>query len=363
MQKTQTRSIAHRGSPGRMAPWLCAVLLAAAPGAALAQSLNTNAVRLANPTVSAQPSLRLARPSLTVRPITIQPSLPSAVRATPNLPVPPVPTLEAGRIGPSLTAPEASIDARPQIGLATAATIGLGRLVAPGTENSNVVVARIGSSAARADVPTLTVDFDGDGLINFEIAPGIVEVAPEAADQDAGDASGLVGRHVTMATGTADLVLDGVINTDGIVAATTFEIQDGAVVLGGGTTAPAIEVDIARIPEGTTTPGSDGGTGHRPGETRGDDQAGKDTNGEGRDPTRAGCVTHVCDREDLLPGPDEGPDANGPFQFSGHVRPMPANSDFDSEPGDLIDVSILLPLRRREPETDQFSNHGNEEIW
>ena len=42
---------------------------------------------------------------------------------------------------------------------------------------------------------------------------------------------------------------------------------------------------------------------------------------------------------------------------------MPTNADFQNEPGDLIDVSIMLPLRGRERESDQFSNHGNEEIW
>jgi len=43
--------------------------------------------------------------------------------------------------------------------------------------------------------------------------------------------------------------------------------------------------------------------------------------------------------------------------------PPTPESSTESAPGDLVNVSIMLPLRGREPEGDQFSNHGNEEIW
>ncbi len=363
MQITRTRLTLRRGAAERMAPWLCAALMAAAPSTAYGQSLNLNAVQLANPVVNTQPSLSLATPSLTVQPTTILPAAPSTITTTPNLTVNALPTIEPGLIAPTVTAPATAITTRPQIGVATVATSGLGRLVAPESADSSVVVARIGS-AVRTEVPVLTADFGGDGLINFEIAPGIVDMSPDSTGQDAGALGGIVGRHVTMATDTADRVLDGVINTAGIVAATTFEIQDGAVVLGGvRTTAPTVEVNIPRVPEGSATPDRDGGAGRGSGETRWDDHAGKDGNNEIPDRTVPDCVTHACDRADPAPGPNGGPSPAGPFQFSGRLRPMPTNGDFESEPGDLIDVSILIPLRGREREGDQFSNHGNEEIW
>ena len=359
MQTTRTRSTPRRGAFCRTAPWLCAALLAALPGVAQGQSPTTNTLRLTSPVVSVQPSLSLANPSLTVQPTTIQPALPGAIRATPGITANTLPTVDSSRIAPGVATPETSITGRPQVGVATAATSGLGRLVAPGSEDSSVVVARIGS-AAHADIPALTADFDGDGLINFEIAAGIVDVAAESAGQDGGTLGGLVGRLVTMATGTADRVLDGVINTDGIVAATTFEIHDGAVVLGGArTTAPAVAVDIPRVPDGP----ANGDPGPGEGRTQGDDHAGKDDNSGRQDPRIPDCWSHGCYGEDPLPGPGDGPASDGPFQFSGHVRPMPTNADFETEPGDLIDVSILLPLRGREREGDQFSNYGNEEIW
>ena len=74
-------------------------------------------------------------------------------------------------------------------------------------------------------------------------------------------------------------------------------------------------------------------------------------------------MTHACEVEDPKPLPDDEPTLVPPFVFTGNLRPMPTNSDFVSEPGDLLDVSIMLPLRGREREGDQFSNYGNEEIW
>ena len=331
MQTTRPEQTMRSAAATRLLAGLSTLMLAAAlPAAAHGQTLNPN-VRLAEPVTLAQPALRLANPTVSARPLTVQPTLP---------------TIDTGRLAPNALTPETAIVTRPQLGAATAAAAGLGRLVAPGSAESSVVVARIGS-AARAEVPTLTADFDGDGLINFEIAPGIVELAPAGADRDI--VGGLVGQHVSMATGTADRVLDGVINVEGVVRATTFAVSEGTVVLGGFD------------PSGPTGPTDD--TGRIPDPGRGDDHAGTGNTGKDNDPTIPGCLTRICDREDPLPGPGNGPGTEAPFNFSGHLRPMPTHSDFQNEPGDLIDVSIMLPLRGRERESDQFSNHGNEEIW
>ena len=167
-----------------------------------------------------------------------------------------------------------------------------------------------------------------------------------------------------MLAGTADRVLDSVINIEGVVAATTFEISEGTVVLGGLRTAPVTGVvDALPVPDGPTAPDPDGRTGHIPDQTRGDDHADRGDNGDYRDPTLPGCPTGVCQGEGPKPLPDDGPTVIPPFVFTGNPRPMPSNSDFVAEPGDFLDVSIMLPLRGREREGDQFSNYGNEEIW
>ncbi len=335
------------------AAWIGALALACVAGSAQGQTLTNNTVRLATPVTTLQPSLRTVSPTVTLRPTTIQPSLSSTTPAI----------LDTQRIAPTVGTTGAAVAISPAIGQATVATTGLGRLVAPGTENANVVVARIGATAGTA-VTGLTADFDGDGLINFEIAPGVVELG-QGSDPSGGDAlNGLVGRHVSMGTDTAGRVLDSVINTDGIVPAATFEVSNGTVVLGGfQPTDTVARVDVATIPDGPVTPGPDGGTDHDPGRTHGDDRAGKGDDGVEIDPTIPGCQTRRCDPNDPLPGPANGPGLPGPFSFSGHMPPMPGTSDFESEPGDLIDVSIMLPLRGREREADQFSNYGNEEIW
>ena len=359
MQTTRPRRNTRPALATRAAPWLCGLILAALPGTVLGQSLNTNAVQFTQPVTLAQPTISLANPTATLRSTTIQPVLPNAVRAAPAVTLNALPSVDAVRVAPGTITPESTTTLRPQIGT-TVGTAGLGRLVAPGSEESSVVITRIGS-AAHAATPTLTADFDGDGLINFEISEGIVGLA--TADGGTANAN-LVGQHIAMPAGTADRVLDSVINVEGVVAATTFEVSEGTVVLGGLRTSPvAGVVDALPVPDGPTAPDPDGRTGHIPDQTRGGDHADTGKTGNERDPTLPDCPTGVCQGEGPKPSPDTGPALIPPFEFSGNLRPMPSISDFESEPGDLIDVSIMLPLRGREREGDQFSNYGNEEIW
>ena len=328
----------------RTAPVLGALLLAVLPASAQGQSLNNNSLRLAEPLAVIQPNVRLAMPALTPNPAVLRAVVPGTARIAPNLAPTMKPAIEATRFAP------------------TATTTGLGRLVAPGNEGASVVVGRIGSTT-RADVPSLTVDFDGDGLINFEIAPGIVDVPADTADRGGDALGGLVGQHIALATAAADRVLDGVINIEGVVPATTFEIANGTVVLGGVRTEGVKgRVDNLPNPDGPAThiPDSrDPGAGSKP-----DDVAGGPSGGDGADIPRGNCHGLPCRPDDPPPADTgNGPNLDDAFSFVAPMLPPKPDSDQGASPDDLVDVSIVLPLRNREREGDQFSNYGNEEIW
>lgn len=310
-----------------------AVILAVLPATAYGQSLNNNVLRLADPITVVQPNLRLANPALTLNPAVLRPLVPSTSRIATILAPTVNPTARTTGMAPSVAA------------------TGLGRLVAPGTENASAVVARIGSTA-RADVSSLTVDFDGDGLINFEIAPGIVEFPTDKAGQGDDALGGLVGQHITMATATADRVLDSVINIAGVTPATTFEMANGTVVLGGSQPRDVADV-VVDIPVPDDPPSRD------PGGTDGRDPVGGSSQQQGEI-----CLSHGCyPGAPPDPKPDAGPDLEGVFNFSGIRRPPRPESAQSTGTDELLNVSIILPLRGREREGDQFSNYGNEEIW
>lgn len=327
MKLIQLNSLTGRNTATPMVGWLSTLFLATMANTALGQTLPNNAVPLANPLTAAGSLARLAPPTLNALPNIVQPVLPNVELTTPVIPSASLPTVDAIRAAPAIAMPEIADTVRRQVGVATAATRGLARLVAPGNEDFGVVVARIGSTA-RADVSSLTVDFDGDGLINFELAPGIVDVASTLGESGGNALNSLAGRNVSMAASAADQVLDSVINMEGVLPATTFEISNGTVVLGAvRPLRTAGQVDVAPAA------------------------------------TIAGCEGQKCDREDPEPDPIDGPLPDLPEDYSDHLRPALADFDFDSEPGDLVDTSIMLPLRGREREGDLFSNYGNEEIW
>ena len=341
-------SIRHLVLPAvfRTAPVLGALLLAVLPASAQGQSLNNNNLRLAEPLTVIQPNVRLAMPALNPNPTVLRTLVQSTARIAPNL----APTTKPA-IGETRFAP-------------TAATTGLGRLVAPGNEGASVVVGRIGSTT-RSDVPSLTVDFDGDGLINFEIAPGIIDVPAGAADRGGDALGGLVGQNIALATDAADRVLDRVINIEGVVPATTFEIANGTVVLGGVRAAGiAGQVEDLPMPHGPPTHKPNDTDPHDPAAgTVPDDVAGNPSGGGGTDAPGGICRYIRCPPEDPPARPGNGPNLDDFFQFAGPMTPPTPDSDQGTSPDDLIDVSIMLPLRGRERQGDQFSNYGNEEIW
>lgn len=363
MKMIHTDLLARRTTTARVAPWLCGFLLAALPNAAQSQILNNITSRVANPVPTVDLAGRLAAPTLTVRPTAIQPVLPNAVLTTLGIPSNSLPTVDASRLAPVIAMPEITNTLRRQVGVATAETSGLGRLVAPGSGDSSVVVARIGSTV-RANASSLTADFDGDGLINFEIAPGAIDLAATAGELGSNAVNGLIGQHVTMATGVADRVLDGVINVEGIVAATTFEISNGTVVLGAVLPSGTVgQVGVVPTPDESAARDPNGGAGQVRDQANGSNNPETGRVGEVNDPTTGGCGDQVCDPDDPQPDPSAGPLPELPIDYSQHLRPALADLDFSSEPGDLLDVSIMLPLRGREREGDLYSNYGNEEIW
>ncbi|MCU0934685.1 MAG: filamentous hemagglutinin N-terminal domain-containing protein [Gammaproteobacteria bacterium] len=112
-------------------------------------------------------------------------------------------------------------------------------LAAPYVRNEGSIQARLGQ-VVLAGAPTFTVDFDGDGLLQFDIG-GPVQAAPRGDDGQAVDAlvanPGTVqadGGRVTLTARAADQVIDRVIHMGGVVQAQTVESRGGEIILGGG---------------------------------------------------------------------------------------------------------------------------------
>ena len=112
-------------------------------------------------------------------------------------------------------------------------------LAAPHVRNEGRIQARLGQ-VVLAGAPTFTVDFDGDGLLQFDIG-GPVQAAPRGEDGRVVDAlvtqSGTIqadGGRVTLTARAADQVIDRVIHMGGLVQAQTVESRGGEIILGGG---------------------------------------------------------------------------------------------------------------------------------
>ena len=290
----------------RLSPMLGALLLAAFSTAAHGQSLNGNSLRVAEPITAIRSTTGLANPTVSLNRSAIQPTLPDVSRIAPGLSPTALPAIEATRPAPSGLA-LSPVDIVSGGGRSVAAT-GLGRLVAPGSENANVVVGRLGTAIGS---PNLTVDFEGDGLLTFEVAPDVVGVSGEASHRGGHALAGLAGQHVALATGTADRVLDGLINVEGVTQARTIEIAAGVIVLGGGQ------------------------------DPAGDDARNRDDK----------CLAHGCyDREEpSQPGPDVAPEADDLVAFTGFREPpMPGPAADLRRRKALLDTSVRLTLRNRQ---------------
>jgi filamentous hemagglutinin family protein len=129
----------------------------------------------------------------------------------------------------------ANADARVvNAGLVSVAHGGFAVLAAAAVENTGRIVAN-GGTVVLAGTPTFAVDFHGDGLLNFA-ATGLVDRAPAgaAALVDNSGAIDAAGGRVLLTARAARDVLDNVINTSGIVVATTAQMVNGEIVIDGG---------------------------------------------------------------------------------------------------------------------------------
>ena len=121
----------------------------------------------------------------------------------------------------------------------TAHAGGLVALVAPGVENSGVIRAELGR-VVLASGNRFTLDLFGDKLITFAVDD---KVAARLTDVDGRPLKAYVnqtgtieadGGSILIAASAAKAVLDNVINTSGVVRATSFVQRGGEIVLNGG---------------------------------------------------------------------------------------------------------------------------------
>lgn len=111
-------------------------------------------------------------------------------------------------------------------------------LAAPRVSNEGSIHARLGR-VELAGTDTFTLDFDGDGLLSYQLGEPVTRT-PVVAE---GETTSLVsnkgeifadGGIVTLSANTADAVIDQVINMEGVVQAQTVEQREGVIILFGG---------------------------------------------------------------------------------------------------------------------------------
>ncbi|MCD0497359.1 filamentous hemagglutinin N-terminal domain-containing protein [Achromobacter sp. MY14] len=116
---------------------------------------------------------------------------------------------------------------------------GLAALVAPSVRNSGVIQAKLGR-VALAGAKTVTVDFQGDGLLSFDATSTVNELPKDANGKPVSvlvTNSGVIradGGTVLLTARAVKGVIDNVVNTDGIISAQSVGMQNGKIVLAGG---------------------------------------------------------------------------------------------------------------------------------
>ncbi len=112
-------------------------------------------------------------------------------------------------------------------------------LVAPSVRNEGLIRARLGR-VDLAGANTFTLDFNGDGLLQFDLGAEVAPPPPQAEGQvnpALVSNSGVIaadGGVVTLTARAADVAVDRVINMDGVVQARTAEMRGGSIILSGG---------------------------------------------------------------------------------------------------------------------------------
>jgi filamentous hemagglutinin family protein len=111
---------------------------------------------------------------------------------------------------------------------------GLGALVAPHVRNDGVIAGRLGQ-VVLAGADTFTLDFYGDGLVQFATTPEVKEALEEQGALVSNDGTiSADGGTVLITAAAASDVVDEVINVAGVIEAKSVAMQDGVIVLDGG---------------------------------------------------------------------------------------------------------------------------------
>jgi len=116
---------------------------------------------------------------------------------------------------------------------------GLAALVAPSVQNSGVIQARLGR-IALAGAERFTLDFQGDGLLSFSAGSAVTQHPVDANGQPVAalvSNTGVIradGGSVLLTANAVQGLIDNVINTSGVIAATTVGNHGGRIVLSGG---------------------------------------------------------------------------------------------------------------------------------
>lgn len=133
---------------------------------------------------------------------------------------------------------------------------GLAALVAPSVRNDGVINGRL-ATVILAGVPTFTIDFQGDGLVQFA-ATSAVGAAPEGAAALVHNTGAIHadGGNVLLTAAAATGVVADVINTSGLIEARGVALDAGKIVLAGGPSGRVV-VDGA-LDAGSATGGGGG---------------------------------------------------------------------------------------------------------
>ena len=142
-------------------------------------------------------------------------------------------------------------------------------LIAPGVENKGVMVANLGTASVVAG-EEVTVDFVGDGLINFSITKAVAGTVLDNEGNPISDQinnSGAIqanGGQVILSALSTSEIIKNVVNNEGMVEANTVVEKDGRIILMGG------DQGVVRVSGTLDASGDDsgekGGTAHVLGE-------------------------------------------------------------------------------------------------
>ena len=112
-------------------------------------------------------------------------------------------------------------------------------LIAPGVENKGVMVANLGTASVVAG-EEVTVDFVGDGLINFSITKAVAGTVLDNEGNPISDQinnSGAIqanGGQVILSALSTSEIIKNVVNNEGMIEANTVVEKDGRIILMGG---------------------------------------------------------------------------------------------------------------------------------